>query len=249
MKRFFTPELKKVIFFDMNQTLMDPQQSFNEGLIQTLKEYMGRWQSDDITTHEKILQVYWEELHKKKLVKGKQSMKKTAIQQACLAVALKSYPLPEKEAFLRSFLHRTKEHQDQNPQLYTDVKETLEQLSKKPYRLAIISNGNRTKQEQQINVLGLNNLIPSSHHFTPQKGSTRKPHPAFFRYALESMGITANHGVMVGNSWKSDVLGAVSAGLDVVWLQPTLAKQSSLRKIGGQRVVVVRKFEQLNHVF
>ena len=45
-----------------------------------------------------------------------------------------------------------------------------------------------------------------------------KPNPAFYRLALEEAGVEPHQALMVGDSYRADVLGAWSAGMDAVWL-------------------------------
>jgi HAD superfamily hydrolase (TIGR01549 family) len=45
-----------------------------------------------------------------------------------------------------------------------------------------------------------------------------KPNPAFFRMALEAARVQPAEALMVGDSYRADVLGAWSAGMDAVWL-------------------------------
>ena len=45
-----------------------------------------------------------------------------------------------------------------------------------------------------------------------------KPNPAFFRLALDAGGATPEQAIMVGDSYRADVRGAWSAGMDAVWL-------------------------------
>ena len=45
-----------------------------------------------------------------------------------------------------------------------------------------------------------------------------KPNPAFFRMALGRAGVAADEAVMVGDSYRADVRGAWSAGMDAIWL-------------------------------
>jgi putative hydrolase of the HAD superfamily len=45
-----------------------------------------------------------------------------------------------------------------------------------------------------------------------------KPNPAFYRMALEAVGVEPHEAVMVGDSYRADVRGAWSAGMDAVWL-------------------------------
>ena len=45
-----------------------------------------------------------------------------------------------------------------------------------------------------------------------------KPNPAFFAMALDRAGASAEDALMVGDSYRADVRGAWSAGMDAVWL-------------------------------
>lgn len=45
-----------------------------------------------------------------------------------------------------------------------------------------------------------------------------KPNPAFFRMALERAEVAPNEALMVGDSYRADVRGAWSAGMDAIWL-------------------------------
>jgi putative hydrolase of the HAD superfamily len=45
-----------------------------------------------------------------------------------------------------------------------------------------------------------------------------KPNPAFYRLALDEAGVDPSSALMVGDSYRADVRGAWSAGMDAVWL-------------------------------
>lgn len=45
-----------------------------------------------------------------------------------------------------------------------------------------------------------------------------KPSPEFFRLAVDRAGVEPAEAIMVGDSFRADVLGAWSAGMDAVWL-------------------------------
>ena len=46
-----------------------------------------------------------------------------------------------------------------------------------------------------------------------------KPHPSIFEAALTAAGVRADEALMVGDSLKADVEGALAAGLRAVWLR------------------------------
>ena len=45
-----------------------------------------------------------------------------------------------------------------------------------------------------------------------------KPDPAIFNMALETMQISSEEAVYVGDQWVNDVQGALSAGLKAIWI-------------------------------
>lgn len=45
-----------------------------------------------------------------------------------------------------------------------------------------------------------------------------KPNPAFYRMALDRAGVAPEDALMVGDSYRADVRGAWSAGMDAAWL-------------------------------
>jgi HAD superfamily hydrolase (TIGR01662 family) len=249
MKITYTPELKKVIFFDMNRTLIDPKQSFRDSFLEILEEYTGRWQQDTFSPAQ-ILQIYLEQWQKQRKSKTKSSLSPDQIRRKCLAQALQSLPIPNKERFVRIFWQQTKARQDKSPRLYADVRETLGRLLEKSYKLAVISNGSKAKQEQQLKLLNLQSLIPPNHLFSSQNGGVRKPNPQLFQHALQAMRVSSSQAVMVGDSWKNDIVGAVNSGMDAIWLRPTHDnKQSPHRKLGSRQVIVIRHFNQLDAIF
>ena len=67
----------------------------------------------------------------------------------------------------------------------------------------------------------------------------QKPDPAIFERALQLNRLTADEVVMVGDSFMSDIQGAINAGIDQIWIQqndiddnrPSTYKISSIRQL------------------
>ena len=53
-----------------------------------------------------------------------------------------------------------------------------------------------------------------------------KPDPAIFRHALGELGVRPQHAMMVGDSLRKDVDGALAAGLNAIWLNRSGAHPS-----------------------
>ncbi|MEB3100512.1 HAD family hydrolase [Ferviditalea candida] len=239
MKRYFSPNGKKVIFFDLNGTIIDLQASLESSFKETLEEFTGRWYSEGSGWDpDKILLKY------RKLRK---TMAQQRHQSSILKETFRGTPIPVNDEFLRSFSRRWKELKAEIVEPYPDVKNTLEKLASR-YTLAIISNGNRARRTAQLRRLGIRNIIPDDRLFTPVNG-WKKPDPGMFKYALEQLNIPASQAVMVGDSWKNDVFGATRAGMDAVWIRRLGKTSSTMRKVGREKVIMLRSCRQLTEIF
>ena len=98
--------------------------------------------------------------------------------------------------------------------LVQDATETLEGLTKKGYRLGIISNndGHCPAKCEEVGIAAFFEIILDS---TLEK--TRKPSPEIFHLALERMGVPAGEAAHVGDMYGSDVMGARDVGITPVW--------------------------------
>jgi FMN phosphatase YigB (HAD superfamily) len=47
----------------------------------------------------------------------------------------------------------------------------------------------------------------------------QKPNPRIFEEALRMNGLQAEDVVMIGDSWNSDIQGAINAGIDQIWIR------------------------------
>lgn len=83
-------------------------------------------------------------------------------------------------------------------------------------KTGIITNNISIEQREKLDACG----------FTPwldvvvisEEVGVIKPDPAIFAIALERLGCPASAAVMVGDAWKTDILGAHQAGIKAVWL-------------------------------
>jgi HAD superfamily hydrolase (TIGR01509 family) len=93
----------------------------------------------------------------------------------------------------------------------------LERLHGLGLKLAIVSNSEGTV-EALIRGMGLGryfDAVVDSWHL-----GVTKPDPAIFKHALERVGVSAADAVMVGDSMKADVGGALAAGIRGVLIDP-----------------------------
>jgi putative hydrolase of the HAD superfamily len=240
MKPTFGMNNKKAIFFDLQDTLVSPKAAFVRGLEATLNEFTARWMSDIEPTHWKPA----DSANKyKKECRGLRASQRTD----ALRVALSESPFPVTDAFLNRVWMRAKELTPQYAQVYPHVYDTLMRLQPL-YQFAIISNTPRYRLEEIVASSGLGSLFPPKHIFLSEDIHKKKPNPALFDKALKTLGIKPSNAVMVGNSWKNDVQGAVQSRIDAVWLHKN-SKKTVRRRLGGNRVIIISRFGKLLELF
>ena len=96
-------------------------------------------------------------------------------------------------------------------------------------KIAVVTNNIVAEQVEKLRHLQLEHLIDEL--VTSEETGFIKPDPRIFHVALERLGCRAEEAVVVGDAWKSDVLGAQQAGIRAIWLNrvgqpcpdPTLA--------------------------
>jgi len=233
----------------MNNTILDRRQCFDSAFLEVMNDYTARWEPDDQNwSSQDALQSYKLEWSRHRKAPIRSPISPDELRHVCLRKALQPFPVTVNPAFTRSFFDQVEEQEDNFVALFPSVEDTLETLSK-TYKLAIISNGNRKRLQSNLQKLRLTSWIDQDRLFSSEKDGPRKPHPAIFEAAMKAMGTTATQSVMVGNSWRNDIVGATSCGMDAIWIHPGNIKKISERRIGKQKVVIVRSFKQLPYTF
>lgn len=94
---------------------------------------------------------------------------------------------------------------------------TLRILKDAGYRMGIISNAG---DDWDVQVLIDNAGIRSFFEYinTSAAAGIRKPHPKIFQMAFETMSITPERCVMVGDTLGADILGSKNLGMPNVWI-------------------------------
>ena len=98
-------------------------------------------------------------------------------------------------------------------ELYDEVPDVLRALAAAGLRIGLISNSQRclASFESHFELQGLiSAAVSSSDH------GFMKPHPSIFASALQLVDVTADEAVMVGDSLRHDVEGAMRAGMRAV---------------------------------
>ena len=100
--------------------------------------------------------------------------------------------------------------------LLPGAEEIVRYLAEK-YPLTIVTNGFIEVQYEKFDKSGLKNYF--SHIVLSEEVGCQKPNPRIFEEALRLNGLSADEVVMVGDSWYSDIQGAINAGIDQIWIR------------------------------
>jgi putative hydrolase of the HAD superfamily len=126
----------------------------------------------------------------------------------------------------------------QHFELYDEVPDVLRDLAAAGLRIGLISNSHRclASFQSHFELQGLiSATVSSSEH------GFMKPHPSIFSAALQLVDVRPAEAMMVGDSFKHDVEGAIRAGMRGVLLQ----RGDTPTAPGALDVPVIRSLREL----
>jgi putative hydrolase of the HAD superfamily len=126
--------------------------------------------------------------------------------------------------------------------LYDEVPEVLSRLTAAGVRIGLISNSHRSLAsfEEHFELHGMiAGAVSSSEH------GLMKPHPSIFRAVLDLVDVAASEAVMVGDSVRQDVEGALRAGMRAVLLHRASEPHPREQELVSGGVPVVRSLSEL----
>ena len=100
--------------------------------------------------------------------------------------------------------------------LLAGAEEVVRYLAKK-YPLTVVTNGFVEVQYEKFDKSGLRDCF--AHIVLSEEVGCQKPNPRIFEEALRMNGLQAEDVVMIGDSWNSDIQGAINAGIDQIWIR------------------------------
>ncbi|WP_158289252.1 HAD family hydrolase [Paenibacillus flagellatus] len=259
MNRRFTPRTTKAVFFDMNNTLIDAKASFDACFLHVLTDFAGRWDPGEGDWNpRRVLETYrteWGKLAAK--AEGRPERLEEAKKKG-LQKALRHYPFQVNDGFVRSFFREMHNQMREHAVPFAGVADTLSALSG-AYALGVVTNGSKEQQQRVLRRLKLSGFIPDERVFASTRSGYRKPHPALFREALRATGVRAAESVMVGDSWKNDISGAIRCGMKAVWMNRAAGNggksgertgsDGSVRRLGETEVPLVPGMKALLELF
>jgi putative hydrolase of the HAD superfamily len=130
----------------------------------------------------------------------------------------------------------------QHFELYDDVPAALDDLVARGIRIGLISNSHRSLQSFQshFELEGLISAVVSSSEL-----GLMKPHPGIFAAALRLVDVPPADALMVGDSVRQDVDGALRAGMGAVLLHRGLSDHPKASELLARGVPVIASLGEL----
>lgn len=160
---------------------------------------------DFFLVYEQINDSLWEEYRQNKIEKSKliierfsQSFEKTGLRQMNWAEL--------NELYLSNMAIQT--------ELFPETIKTLTILKSKGHQMHIITNGFKEVQHLKLTNSGLAEFFTKI--FISEEVKTNKPHRPIFEHAIKSTNAKKKKSIMIGDSWETDVEGALNFGMDQI---------------------------------
>lgn len=100
--------------------------------------------------------------------------------------------------------------------LFPHTVEILDYLKDKKYNLHLITNGFENTQHSKLKHSGLRAYF--NEVITSEGSNSLKPDKAIFDFAFQKTGATPDDSIMLGDNIEVDILGAMNAGIDQVFV-------------------------------
>ena len=197
------------LFFDLDNTLWDFTTNSRLAMEQTLIQNgllpkIGSFDSY-FRLYEQINHSLWNDYHSKKITKQKLITER-------FSRSLESFGIIDYDWI--ELNSRYLENMALQTQLFPGTMETLTSLKSKGYQMHIITNGFREVQHSKLFNCGLTGFFTKI--FISEDIQTTKPHRQIFEHALSSTNAQKKRSIMIGDSWETDIVGALEFGMDQI---------------------------------
>lgn len=200
----------KALLFDLDNTLIDRQKAFTEMLFRTYRKY------------------YTDENYINTLVKDTLIFDDGGRIERIDAFNMLINKYNIKEFSALEFSNNWKKESGSVVYLFDDVIPTLTKLKDK-YKLAIVTNGDYESQKRKLDSINLYDLL--DYTLISSEIGIRKPDPRIFKYACKKMNLNENECVYIGDSYSRDIVGAINAGLDAIYVSRINEKYENVKTI------------------
>ncbi|MBA4408076.1 MAG: noncanonical pyrimidine nucleotidase, YjjG family [Odoribacter sp.] len=197
------------LFFDLDNTLWDFTANSYRAMELTLgqNEILPGLSSFDsyFRVYEQINKSLWNDYHSRKITK--QTLIIERFSKSLQAFNISGLDWAELNGqYLGNMALQT--------ELFPCTIETLTTLNARGYQMHIITNGFSEVQRDKLRNSGLAGFF--SKIFISEEIHTTKPHRQIFEHALKTTNAKKGTSIMIGDSWETDIEGALEFGIDQI---------------------------------
>ncbi len=201
----------KWLFFDADGTLLDYSQAEAAALAQCFAEFDAPYSPGVLQQYQEINEQLWREFEQGRVTPVRLRTRRFEILFERLGLPL--------SAELVSPIYS--KCLGQGAHLIKDAYAVVQQLSQR-HHIAILTNGLSDVQRARMSHTPLSQLV--SHLVISEEIGFTKPARQYFERAMQMVGCQDKSTVlMIGDGLESDMLGAVSYGIDACWYNPRRA--------------------------
>lgn len=197
------------LFFDLDNTLWDFSANSRIAMEITLGQtgILNKLNSFEefFAVYEQINHALWGDYHSRKI--SKQTLIVERFFQSLKAFGLSDYDYADLNS-------KYLENMSLQTGLFPGTIETLNILKSRGYKMYIITNGFREVQRAKLKNCNLTDYFTKV--FISEEIQTTKPHRQIFEYALKSSNASKRKSIMIGDSWETDIEGAMNFGIDQI---------------------------------
>ncbi|WP_342042722.1 HAD family hydrolase [Bacillus sp. OTU2372] len=200
----------KSIFFDLDDTLYDQLQPFQEAYTRVFSTFTdisilelfkkSREYSDKVFALTESGEMSLEKMHQYRMINAFKDF---------------GYTITTEEA--DDF---QKEYKDQQYKvtLIPEMKNILQYLSNKGIPVYVTTNGPSAHQRLKLESLNLSQWFPKNNIYISSEVGYAKPHKDFFDYVNGKTNTSGSDSYMIGDSFENDIIGAHNAGWSSIWI-------------------------------
>ncbi len=206
----------KHIFLDLDHTLWDFETNSDAAYRRVFAEEGLEVDFDRfLSVYHPVNRRCWEDYAAGRV--SKEQVKYNRLRQSLEQMGIR---LPE--AQYRRMADRYLTYLSEGTALCADARDILEYLKEK-YTLHLLSNGFAEVQYPKIERADLGRYFATI--TLSEEVGRLKPHPEVFAHALQKAGALAHESLMIGDSFGSDITGALNVGMKAVFYDPQATRQ------------------------
>lgn len=200
----------KAILFDLDDTLLDFSSSEDVALDRVYTRFFSHIDNKEVfkKSYRKINHSLWAKVEEGLL--SPEHVKYERFEQLLYALKIENCVETISHYYMDSLGHAAS--------WLPGAKESLQQLKDK-VTIGIVTNGLTHVQEKRYQLCGLSQWCTC--FLISEKVGLSKPDKKIFEMALQQVNAASHETLMVGDSLASDYQGALNAGLDFCWINPS----------------------------